>query len=214
MTVRLAPSPLLTGGRLVAILRGRSATHLLATAHTLIEAGVRCLEITTNTPSAAAVVAALRTEWPETELDVGLGTVRTADHVHLAADSGAGFVVSPGTDLTVGAEAFAAGLRWYPGAATPTEIETAWTAGAAAVKVFPIASLGGASYLAQVRAPLDDVPLIPTGGIGIADVPSLLSVGSLALGVGGPLVGDALSGGPQSDLAIRARLFVEAVAPA
>ena len=91
------------------------------------------------------------------------------------------FAVSPHTDPAIGERAHERGLGWYPGAATPTEIVTAWRHGARAVKVFPAAQLGGPAFLKQVLAPLDFVDVIPTGGIGVDDAADYLAAGAVAV---------------------------------
>jgi 2-dehydro-3-deoxyphosphogluconate aldolase / (4S)-4-hydroxy-2-oxoglutarate aldolase len=89
------------------------------------------------------------------------------------------------------------GIASYPGALTPTEIHDAWTAGASAVKLFPAGTFGP-GYLTAVRAPLPGVPIVPTGGVDIAAVGEWLAAGACAVGMGGPLIGDALR--PTGDL--------------
>jgi len=208
---RLLPDRVLQQGRVVAILRGNSGQHLVATAQTLLETGVGCLEVTMNTPGALETVRALRGDLCPEEACLGVGTVRTVEHVDQAAAAGASFVVSPGTNASVGRRAAELGLRWYPGAATATEVETAWELGATAVKIFPAGNLGGPGFLRALRGPLDDVPMIPTGGIGVDDVEPYLSAGALALGMGSPLIGTALEDGDLVALAGRARKVVASV---
>ncbi|HEY0497716.1 MAG TPA: bifunctional 4-hydroxy-2-oxoglutarate aldolase/2-dehydro-3-deoxy-phosphogluconate aldolase, partial [Kutzneria sp.] len=94
------------------------------------------------------------------------------------------------------------------GALTPTEIESAVSVGAEAVKLFP-ASLGGPAYLSALRQPFPDVPFVPVGGVGLAETESYLAAGAIAVGVGSPLVGDAAAGGDLSALAERAARFVK-----
>lgn len=211
---RLVPGPVLRRTGLVAILRGRSGERLAAACDALLGAGVCCLEVTMNTPGALAVVSRLAGDARES-VEVGVGTVRRAEDVDAAADVGATFVVAPNTDAAVGARAAQRGLGWYPGAFTPTEIAAAWDLGATAVKVFPAGSAGGPRYLREVRAPLDDIPLVPTGGVSVDDVPGYLQAGALAVGMGGPLLGRALE--DDEDLARlgeRARAALAAVARA
>jgi 2-dehydro-3-deoxyphosphogluconate aldolase / (4S)-4-hydroxy-2-oxoglutarate aldolase len=211
---RLAPGPVLRGTGLVAILRGRSGERLAAACDALLGAGVRCLEVTMNTPGALAVVSRLAGDARES-VEVGVGTVRRAEDVDAAADAGATFVVAPNTDAAVGARAAQRGLGWYPGAFTPTEIAAAWDLGATAVKVFPAGSAGGPRYLREVRAPLDDIPLVPTGGVSVDDVPGYLQAGALAVGMGGPLLGRALEDDEDlGRLGERARAALAAVARA
>lgn len=208
MVTRLEPGDGVRSTRIVAIVRDRTGAHLRAACDTLLEAGVSVLEVTTNTPGAAGVVADLIAAGAT---EVGMGTVRTVEHVRLAADAGASFIVTPTVSLPVGLAAAEAGLRWYPGAATPTEIETAWTAGATAVKVFPAGVLGGVRFIREVRAPLDDILLIPTGGVRIADIADYLATGALAVGMGSPLLGDAVASGDLGGLRVRAEAALAAV---
>ena len=188
---RREPGPVLVETGLVAILRSRSGDRLAAACDALLDAGVRCLEITLNTPGALSVIGRLAGE-ARPGVEVGVGTVRRAVEVDAAADAGATFVVAPNTDLEVGRRAEQRGLGWFPGALTPTEIALAWDLGATAVKVFPTGSAGGPRYLREVRAPLDDVLLVPTGGVTVKDVPAYLQAGAVAVGMGSPLIGRAL----------------------
>jgi 2-dehydro-3-deoxyphosphogluconate aldolase/(4S)-4-hydroxy-2-oxoglutarate aldolase len=199
--------------RVVPILRGKkTGEHLPAVIDTLVGSGIRCLEITTNTPGAFAAVAAAR-ERHGGAVELGVGTVLAADQVTAAADAGATFVVSPHTDPAVGAAAAERGLAWYPGALTPTEVLAAWGYGATAVKLFP-ASLGGPKYLRELLGPIDGVPILPTGGVTLISVPDYLSSGAVAVGMGGPLLGDALDGGDLTELAERSRAVLRVIAGA
>ncbi|GAA5173537.1 bifunctional 4-hydroxy-2-oxoglutarate aldolase/2-dehydro-3-deoxy-phosphogluconate aldolase [Pseudonocardia eucalypti] len=195
--------------RVIAILRGSRGERLDAVCDTLLGAGLRYLEVTTNTPGWFGAVRRLA----GTGAEVGVGTVRTPAQVDEAARAGARFVVAPGTNALVGARAAELGLAWYPGALSPTEIEHAASLGATAVKVFPARSLGGADYLREVRAPLDDIPLVPTGGVRIDEVAGYLAVGAVAVGLGGQLMGDALSSA-DPDLGALARRAEQALAAA
>src|SRR5512133_4105272 len=101
------------------------------------------------------------------------------------------------------------GVPVVPGALTPTEVAAAWAAGATAVKVFPVSAVGGPAYLKAVRAPLPEVALVPTGGVGVGDIGAYLAAGAVAVGIGSPLLGDAGDpGGDLDGLAERARLAV------
>ena len=212
--VRLQPGPVLRETGLVAILRSRSGDRLDAVCDALLDAGVRCLEVTMNTPGALTVVRRLVGE-ARPGIELGLGTVRRVEEVEAAADAGATFVVAPNTDAAVGRRAADLGLGWFPGALTPTEIAAAWDLGATAVKVFPAGVAGGPRYLREVRAPLDDVLLVPTGGVAVDDVPGYLTAGAVAVGMGGPLIGRALDEDENlARLAQRAGAALDAVARA
>jgi 2-dehydro-3-deoxyphosphogluconate aldolase/(4S)-4-hydroxy-2-oxoglutarate aldolase len=182
--------------RVVAILRAEDAARAEDVVDVLLANGVRSLELTLTTRGALEVIQRLAAKVPD-GTDLGMGTVLTADDVDRAVDAGARFVVSPSVVPEVIEAAARHGIASYPGAFTPTEIHTAWTAGASAVKLFPGGALGP-SYLKAVRAPLPDIPLIPTGGVDVSAVGDWLAAGAVAVGLGGPLIGDAL--GPAGDL--------------
>lgn len=194
-------------GPTVAVLRGGTGEHLEAVVTTLVEAGVTAIEITTNTPRWREGIA-WAAEHHGTRASIGVGTVLDVRQVDEAADAGAVFAVSSHLDPAVGTRVHERGLGWYPGAATPTEIVTAWRLGARAVKVFPVAQLGGPAYLRQVLAPLDFVDVVPTGGIGVEDAGEYLAAGAVAVGLGSPLVGDALTTGDLDGLRTRAERLV------
>jgi len=192
---------------LVAIVRGSSPDHVGAVCDAIMAGGIECIEVTLNTPGALDVLAA-RSAGPGLW---GAGTVLTADQVDEVADAGGTFCVTPVVDEAVGAACRRRGLAWYPGAATPTEIHHAWTLGAAAVKVFPAASLGGPQYLREVLAPLDEIRLVPTGGVDAASAAEYLAAGAVAVGLGGSLIGDALRSGDLAGLSARVSAAVLAV---
>lgn len=194
-------------GPAIAILRGGTGEHVEDVIATLVDAGVRAIEITTNTPRWREGIA-WASERYGTSASIGVGTVLEPRQLDEAAAAGAVFAVSPHLDAALGERAHERGLGWYPGAATPTEIVRAWQLGARAVKVFPAAQLGGPGFLKQVLAPLDFVDVIPTGGIGIDDASDYLAAGAVAVGLGSPLVGDALTSGDLDALRTRAERLV------
>lgn len=210
-TSRVPMSEALLSTRIVAILRAEDSTRAEAVVDTLVEAGIRCLELTMTTRGALEVVERLAARIPD-GVDLGMGTVLTAEEVDRAVDAGARFVVSPSVVPAVIGAAGRHRIASYPGALTPTEIHAAWAAGASAVKLFPGGSLGP-GYLTAVRAPLPHIPIVPTGGVDVESVGAWLEAGSVAVGMGGPLIGDAMA--PDGDLAAladRARAVCEAVA--
>jgi 2-dehydro-3-deoxyphosphogluconate aldolase/(4S)-4-hydroxy-2-oxoglutarate aldolase len=196
-------------GGVVAILRGRRAEHLDAVLGVLVDAGIRSLEITMTTPDALlAVRRAVARFGPE--VTIGAGTVRTTSDIDAAVAAGAAFLVSPHTDPVLAARARELGVAYLPGALTPTEIVVAMTAGATAVKLFP-ARLVGPRYLRDIREPLPDIPIVPTGGVSAGNVADWFAAGAVAVGVGGTLIGDALDGGDLAALSERAETLVKAV---
>lgn len=211
MTDRLPAPPSLPETGVMAILRASTADHFPAIGQTLADAGVRCLEVTLTTPGALEAIRALRAELPS--LDVGAGTVLTPAEVVAVVEAGAGFVVAPDTRPDVIRAARDLGVASFPGALTPTEVATAWDAGATAVKIFPGSSVGP-GHIAALHGPFPDIPMMPTGGVALDDIPAWIRAGAIGVGLGGPLQGDAATGGDLAALAGRAKRALEAVAEA
>jgi 2-dehydro-3-deoxyphosphogluconate aldolase/(4S)-4-hydroxy-2-oxoglutarate aldolase len=160
--------------RFVAILR--APPDLDAVANELVDAGVRVLEITLDTPGAVEAIARWRGH-----ATVLAGTVRSVADAEAALEAGAAAAVSPGTVPEVAAFCREASLPYVPGALTPTEVEAARRAGAPLVKLFP-ASLGGPAYVRSLRGPLADVPLLATGGVTAENATAFLEAGAAAVG--------------------------------
>lgn len=206
MTTAALDLDVLRAERCVAIVRGTSVEHFLRTAQTLVQAGVHVLEFPLTT---LGVLAALRPIVDElgAGAHVGTGSVTTVAEAKASFEAGAQFLVTPNLNLEVLQYAGSVGLPILVGAFSPTEIFTAWNAGATAVKLFP-ASLGGPKYMGELnRGPFPNIPLIPTGGVKIADVPDYLQAGAVAFGMGGDLLGSAPNGGSQDDLRSRIQKF-------
>jgi 2-dehydro-3-deoxyphosphogluconate aldolase/(4S)-4-hydroxy-2-oxoglutarate aldolase len=206
---RPAPSPQLRDTAVMAILRSAQPTHVEAVARTLVDAGITCLELTLTIPGALDLLPRLGAALPA-DLDLGIGTVTTAEQARAALAAGARFLVCPTVSLGVLEIAEVSSVPCYPGAWTPTEVVTAWEAGAAAVKLFPAAS-GGPAHLRRLRDPLPDIPLLPTGGVALDHVSHYLRAGAFAVGLGSPLIGDALDGGDLDALGARARQALRVV---
>jgi 2-dehydro-3-deoxyphosphogluconate aldolase/(4S)-4-hydroxy-2-oxoglutarate aldolase len=173
----------------------------------LVDAGITALEVTLTSRGALDALAGLCRQLPKS-VAVGAGTVLTADDAKAAVDAGAAFLVSPLFDPELGG---GFGVPFYPGALTPTEIFAAHRSGAPLVKLFPAATVGP-RYVKDLHAPLPDVRIMPTGGIDIADIATWLGNGASAVGLGGPLLGDSVTGGDLRTLAERARRAADAVA--
>ena len=197
-------------GRIVAVLRAPSAEHFLAATDVLVREGVRAIEVTLTTEGAVEALRSTVGSAP-TNVAVGAGSVMSESQAREAIEAGAKFLVSPVMQPDVIAVGRAAGVPTYPGALTPTEISAAAEAGAPLVKLFP-ASAVGPGYIKDLHGPMPGVKIMPTGGITLADIGTWLRAGALAVGMGGPLLGDALVGGSLDDLADRARQAVAAVA--
>jgi len=172
---------------LIPVLRARNA----AQAHTIVEAmmagGVTVVEVTMTVPGAVDLIKDLNKKYGS-KLLLGSGTVTTAAEAAATIDAGAEFVVSPSFHLEVVEKTKAMGKLSIPGSLTPTEVITAWKAGADYVKIFPCSAMGGASYLKALLAPFPFLKLIPTGGVTVATAEDFLRAGARALGVGSDMV--------------------------
>lgn len=195
--------------RVMAIVRGDSASAAADTARALLEEGIGLVEITLTTPGALDTIAELAASRPAGAL-VGAGTVLTREQVADVVQAGGEFVVTPCPAESVGA-AVEAGLPVAAGAYTAGEAYAVWQAGASLVKLFPAGVGGGAAYLRALRDPFPDVAFMAVGGVGADDVAAYVAAGALGAGVGGPLVGDAARGGDLDALRGRAHRFRRAV---
>jgi len=166
--------------RIVPVTSFDDADQADAVANALLRAGISCIEVTFRTAAAGEAIARA------SSLDgllVGAGTILSVEQLHSAIRAGAHFGLSPGTNEAVVAAAQEAGLPFFPGVATPTEIERARVLGLDTVKVFPAAPLGGPAFLAAVAAVYPDVRFIPTGGVDVSNLGDYLSApGVLAVG--------------------------------
>ena len=174
--------------RLIAILRRiEPRERLLALVAELAEAGVRAFEVTLDTPSSVEDVVAVREHLSgQPGVVVGAGTIVRREQLDAAHRAGADFGVAPVFDRELTTAALDAGLPFVPAGMTPTEIAAAWEAGATFVKLFP-ASAVGPSFVRELRGPMPDVALIPTGGIDAVNAAAFLSAGAAAVGIGSAL---------------------------
>ncbi len=210
-TARSGLTGLIESAGVVAILRADSDRGLLRACQAMAEGGLRVAEVPLTTPGALAVVSQIAQEMADRVL-IGTGSVPDADSVRRSADAGARFIVSPTFKPEVLEASHALGLPCLPGALTPTEILTAWEAGADIVKVFPAHRLGGAAYLREVLAPLPHVKLMPTGGVRLDSIGDWFAAGAVALGVGTSLIRTDLVEAQDWDaLTEHTRAFVSAV---
>ena len=192
---------------IVAIVRGDFPAHkVLEIGDALLAAPVLVMEVTLNTPGALELIQMLRARFGS-NMNVGAGTVRTVDQFDAAAAAGAQFTVAPGLNPAVVARARKTDTLHIPGVYTATEAETAHAAGSRLLKLFP-ANIGGPAYLKALRAPLDDIQFVPTGGIGPENAAAWARAGAAALGVGSSLVTGPDQ--PMADLIERARALRQA----
>jgi 2-dehydro-3-deoxyphosphogluconate aldolase/(4S)-4-hydroxy-2-oxoglutarate aldolase len=194
----------------VAIMRHTEASLAIEAAEALLRGGVDVVEVTMNTAGATGMIRQLTKELGERML-VGAGTVLSTGAVRQALDAGARFVVAPNTDPQVIALCNQLGVPVVPGALTPTEVVTAWQLGADLVKVFPVSSVG-ARYIRDLRGPLPEIPLVPTGGITANNVADFVKAGAVAVGAGSDLVDKGVVDRRDfAELERRARAFAEGV---
>jgi len=175
----------LTEARALGIIRVQAASDLVRIAQALYAGGLSCLEITMTTPGALRAIEGAREELPEVLM--GAGTVLDAPTARQAILAGAQFLVTPTVRLDVLEVAHRYGIPAIIGAMTPTEILTAWEAGANLVKVFPASALGS-KYLREVHGPLPQIPLVPTGGITAENAAEFIQAGAVAVCAGSWLV--------------------------
>jgi 2-dehydro-3-deoxyphosphogluconate aldolase/(4S)-4-hydroxy-2-oxoglutarate aldolase len=172
---------------IVPIIRAPSAQVAAAAARAVHAGGINVLEITMTVPNAVSLLGQLASELGR-EVLLGAGTVLDADTARACIDAGAQFIVSPGLDLNTIEVVHSLDKAVMPGVLTPTEVITAWKAGADMAKVFPCSAVGGPSYLRALRAPLPQVKLLPTGGVDLETASEFIAAGASALGVGAALI--------------------------
>jgi 2-dehydro-3-deoxyphosphogluconate aldolase/(4S)-4-hydroxy-2-oxoglutarate aldolase len=175
---------------LVPVLRAESEEQALALATAVAAGGINVMEVTMTVPGAIRVMGRLAKERPD--ILVGAGTVLDPETARICILEGATFIVSPALNVKTIEMCHRYGVPVLPGALTPTEVVTAWQAGADVVKVFPASAMGGAKYLKALKAPMPQVELIPTGGVSQATAQEFLEAGAFALGVGADLVNPKL----------------------
>jgi 2-dehydro-3-deoxyphosphogluconate aldolase/(4S)-4-hydroxy-2-oxoglutarate aldolase len=185
------------------------------TGHALVDAmmagGITVVEVTMTVPNALTLLRELKQRHGG-KLLLGSGTVTDVAQAAATIDAGAEFVVSPSLHLDVVAKTKELGKISIPGALTPTEVITAWRAGADYVKVFPCSAMGGATYLKSLLAPFPELKLIPTGGVTLQTAAAFLKAGARALGVGTDLVNTvAITEGKPETITNTARAYLETI---
>ncbi len=196
---------------LIPVLRASSAETGHALVHAMMAGGVTVVEVTMTVPGAIELLRELKQRHGD-RLLLGSGTVTDAAQAQATIEAGAEFVVSPSLHPEVIAKTKAMGKVAIPGALTPTEVITAWRAGADYVKVFPCSAMGGASYLKSLLAPFPELKLIPTGGVTLATAADFLKAGARALGVGTDLVNAAaIAEGRPEVVTHTARAYLELI---
>ena len=171
----------------VPIIRTSSEELALSIVGAIVQGGINCVEITMTVPNALQAIEKVADEYGDQVL-LGAGTVLDPETARLCMLAGAQFFVTPSLNLKTIELAHRYSRPIFPGALTPTEIMTAWEAGADGVKVFPCSALGGAKYIKALKAPFPQIDLIPTGGVNLETIADFLNAGSTAVGVGSELV--------------------------
>jgi 2-dehydro-3-deoxyphosphogluconate aldolase / (4S)-4-hydroxy-2-oxoglutarate aldolase len=194
----------------IAIMRAMRPEQLLSAAEAIKNGGVPVIEVTMTTPGALTVIVAATKRFGE-EVLFGAGTVLNAEAARAAILAGAGFIVAPTLDLEVVKVCHDYGVPVIPGCFTPTEMLTAWRAGADLIKLFP-ADIGGPQFVKAILAPLPQLQIVPVGGVDLNTAAAFIQMGAVALGVGGSLINQALlDAGDMAELTRRAAAFIEAV---
>jgi len=196
---------------IIPVVRAASAELAIRAADAVCAGGIPIVEITMTVPGAVDVIARLAHSVGKGVL-IGAGTVFDAKTARHCIDAGAQFIVSPGFDADTVKLVRSKNVLVIPGVLTPTEIIAALQTGADMVKIFPCGTVGGAKYIAALRGPFPDVPMIPTGGVSLQTAADFIRAGAVALGVGGELVsGAALKSGVTAGITETARQFVTIV---
>jgi 2-dehydro-3-deoxyphosphogluconate aldolase/(4S)-4-hydroxy-2-oxoglutarate aldolase len=194
----------------VAVIRMQKADQLRAVIDALLEGGVRALELTMTVPGAIGLIEELAKDLPG-EFQLGAGTVLDTETARQVILAGAKYIVAPVLNLDVITLCHRYDVAIMPGCFTPTEILTAWQAGADLIKVFPATALGP-SYFRDVRAPLPQVRLMPTGGVTMENAGEWIKAGAVAIGVGSALVDTkAIAAGNFAQITKNAKSLIESV---
>lgn len=198
-----------SAGKLVTIIRTADADSAVAAAKTLLESGIKILEIALTVKDATRAIEQVSSFAPQDAI-IGAGTVLTKKDVDDCVAAGAQFIVTPALTESVD-YALAKDIGVLAGAFSPTEIQKAMNSGVAAVKLFPANSLGP-SYIQSLLEPFPNFRLIPVGGVNLSNIKDFLRSGAIAVGVGGSLIADAASKlGDHASLAQRAQIFLNEV---
>ena len=194
----------------IAVIRAPNAEILIPLAEALLAGGVSAIEVTMSTPRAIHGIQLLADKFGDTAV-IGVGTVLDASTARDAISAGAEYVLSPHFDPQIVATTRRYGKISVPGAFTPTEILTAWTAGADLVKIFPSTTLGP-GYIKDLLAPLPQLKLTPTGGVDAKNAGEWIKAGAACVGAGSALVSkDALAKNDWPTITTNAKAFVESI---
>lgn len=208
-SLRPTPPASIRDHPLIAVLRAEDAALYGDVIDVLVDNGIDSIELTLSTPRTLEVLPELLHRAPGGCV-IGVGTVVDANDATRAIEAGAAYLVTPVSNRDVIACGRNARIPVIAGGLTPTELYSSWAAGASAVKIFPAASVG-VSFAGHIRGPFPTLEFVPSGGIGIEEIPSWFNAGAIAVSLGGSLVRDAFEGGSLLELADRARRAVALV---
>jgi 2-dehydro-3-deoxyphosphogluconate aldolase/(4S)-4-hydroxy-2-oxoglutarate aldolase len=195
----------------VPVVRAESADNVVRAVEALAEGGIPVAEITMTVPGAIQVIQRCSVHFGD-RITLGAGSVTSAEICASAIDAGSVFIVSPVFKADVIEVCNRRDVCVVAGALTPTEIFSAWEAGADVVKVFPAKAMGGAAYLRMVHEPLPQIPLTPTGGVSLETLADYFKAGAPFVGAGGDLVSKkAINSGDMPAITERARQYVAAI---
>ena len=186
MTIQTAKEQLYADGLISIIRGGFSLQETMQIAEVLLAGGVRVVEVTLNSTHALRAIPELQRQFGS-DVQVGAGTVRTAEDVEKAVDAGASFLIAPCLDMPSVRAAARHDILMLPGVFTASEAQAAFVAGCKTVKLFPADAVGPA-YLKALRAPLDHIDFIPTGGVTADTLADFHRAGAVAFGLGSALV--------------------------
>ena len=196
---------------LVPIVRAPSPEDAFRAAEAIISGGIGVAEITMTVPNAIRVMERVAERYGDKVL-LGAGTILDPESCRAALLAGAEFIVTPSLDVRVIEMARRYSKPCFPGALTPTEVLTAWQAGADMVKIFPAGPVGGPKYIKALKGPFPQVDFVPTGGVNLETTPEFIKAGAAAVAVGGELVDvKALREGKVDVITSNARRFMDAV---
>lgn len=202
---------LLRQHRLIAVIRSPCLSLAHQMAQAVAAGGISLIEITWNSDRPSELIQQLRKDLPH--CTIGAGTLLNKEQLQQAIDVEAQFLFTPHVDAELIKAAVAVDVPIVPGALSPTEIVTAWNAGASCVKVFPIEAVGGAAYLKSLQGPLGHIPLIPTGGVTVDNAKEFIKAGAIAVGLSGGLFPKTLVAMKDWDaIAKRAKILKEQLA--
>jgi 2-dehydro-3-deoxyphosphogluconate aldolase/(4S)-4-hydroxy-2-oxoglutarate aldolase len=193
----------------VICIRCDDADLAIRCARAVLDGGLKIIEVTLTTPGALEIINELA---DDPRAVVGAGTMLRPEDVSRVVDAGGRFGLSPVSDPAVVPAAKEAGLFFVPGASTPSEIVQAHARGSEVVKVFPVGQLGGPGFIRAVRGPLPHIPLLPTNGVSLGNLPEFFEAGVFAVGVGREVLDpEAMKAGRFDVITENARRFADAI---